>query len=140
MPVGLIVVVPPFIVVVPLIVNVLPVFPMTILSLPVIFEAPLPMTILVVCVVPFPIWIAPVPFKMLPILRPLIGRIESTRKDPRIVVDAFADPRLRVPVVKLAPTVIADKADDAFMTFTAAVEIFNTETLIEDRVCVPLQI
>ena len=90
--------------------------------------------------VPFPIWMEPVPPAMLPIVRPLIGRIESTRKDPRIVVDAFADPRLRVPAVKLAPTVIADKADDAFMTLTAAVEMFNAETLIEDRVCVPLQI
>ena len=75
----------------------------------------------------------PVPPAMLPIERPLIGRIESTRKDPRIVVDAFADPRLSVPVVKLAPIVMADVAELEFMTLTAAVEIFNKDTFAPEK-------
>ncbi len=140
MPVGVIVVLAPFIVVAPLTNKVLPVFPITILSLPVTVSFPFPIIIFVVCEVPFPIWIAPVPLVTLPIERPLTGRIESTLKDPMTVVDAFAEPRVRVPVVKLDPTVIAEVTEEALITLTTAVDIFKTETLIEDRLCVPVQL
>jgi hypothetical protein len=56
------------------------------------------------------------------------------------VVDAFAEPRVRVPVVKLDPTVIAEVTEEALITLTTAVDIFKTETLIEDRLCVPVQL
>ena len=101
---------------------------------------PFPIIIFVVCDVPFPIWMAPVPLVTLPIERPLTGRIESTLKDPRTVVDAFAEPRVRVPVVKLDPTVIAEATEEALITFTTAVETFKAETLIEERLCVPVQV
>ena len=124
----------------PLIVKVLPVFPITILSLPVTVSFPFPMIIFVVCDAPFPIWIAPVPLVTLPIERPLTGTIVSTLKDPRTVVDAFADPRVRVPVVKLDPTVIAEATEDALITLTTAVETFKTDTLIEENVCTEDQV
>jgi hypothetical protein len=43
-------------------------------------------------------------------------------------------------VVKLAPTVIADAVEPAFMTFTTAVEIFNKETFATEKFCVPDQV
>jgi len=40
----------------------------------------------------------------------------------------------------LAPIVIAEATEEALITLTTAVEIFKTDTLIEDRLCVPVQL
>ena len=58
---------------------------------------------------------------------------------PLKVVVEVPVPKVIVPVVKLAPIVIAEVTEDALITLTTAVEIFKAETLIEDRVCVPDQ-
>ena len=44
-----------------------------------------------------------------------------------------AVPILMDPVVKLAPTVMADVAELAFMTFTKAVDIFNKDTFTPEK-------
>ena len=59
---------------------------------------------------------------------------------PLKVVVEVAVPKVIVPVVKLAPIVIAEVTEEALITLTVAVEMFKAETLIEDRVCVPDQL
>jgi hypothetical protein len=59
---------------------------------------------------------------------------------PLKVVVEVPVPKVIVPVVKLAPIVIAEVTEEALITLTTAVEIFKAETLIEDRVCVPVQV
>jgi hypothetical protein len=59
---------------------------------------------------------------------------------PLKVVVEVPVPKVIVPVVKLAPMVIAEVTEEALITLTTAVEIFKAETLIEDRVCVEAQV
>jgi hypothetical protein len=59
---------------------------------------------------------------------------------PLKVVVEVAVPKVIEPVVKLAPMVMAEVTEEALITLTVAVEIFKAETLIEDRVCVPLHV
>ncbi len=59
---------------------------------------------------------------------------------PFTVLVEVAVPKVIEPVVKLAPIVIAEVTEDALITLTTAVEMFKAETLIEYRVCVPVQV
>ena len=59
---------------------------------------------------------------------------------PLKVVVEVPVPKVIVPVVKLAPIVMAEVTEEALITLTVAVEMFKAETLIEDRVCVPDQL
>jgi hypothetical protein len=59
---------------------------------------------------------------------------------PFNVVVEVAVPNVIDPVVKLAPIVMAEVTEEALITLTVAVEIFKAETLIEDRVCAPVQL
>jgi hypothetical protein len=51
-----------------------------------------------------------------------------------------AVPILMDPVVKLAPIVMADVAELAFITLTDKVETFRTETFATEKFCVPDQV
>ena len=48
-------------------------------------------------------------------------------------------PNVIDPVVKLDPINIEEVTEEALITLTVAVDMFKAETLIEDRVCVPVQ-
>lgn len=54
---------------------------------------------------------------------------------PLKVLVEVAVPKVIVPVVKLAPIVIAEVTEEALITLTTAVEIFKAETLIEEKDC-----
>jgi hypothetical protein len=79
----------------------------------------------------------------LSVLDKIVELIKGCDEKVVIPLNVFVEvpePNVIVPVVKLDPINIEEVTEEALITLTVAVEIFKADTLIEDRVCVPVQV
>jgi len=82
-------------------------------------------------------------FVLLSVLDKIVELIKGCDEKVVIPLNVFVEvpePNVIVPVVKLDPINIEEVTEEALITLTVAVEIFKADTLIEDRVCVPVQV
>jgi hypothetical protein len=79
----------------------------------------------------------------LSVLDKIVELIKGCDEKVVIPLNVFVEvpePNVIVPVVKLDPINIEEVTEEALITLTVAVEIFKADTLIEDRICVPVQV